>query len=145
MNFEDQLSDGPEETNQESLVRDQALEQVLTTVLEATPQISVPPGFALRVGQLAAAETVRGSYSHARRVSSASGKLIAGSGREPATGRRVAFAAAGLLLVVFVVLTVFLPHSDPAHRTAILALWCIFATEFIALTLWLALGPDPLR
>lgn len=130
---------GPEQT---------AFERALTEALELRPQVAIAPDFALRVSQRAAGETRPVGYLRVRRGPD-DGREDAALRLElvarPSAGRRVAFAAVALLLAVFTGLSLWLPHADATHRVASLVLWAIFASEFIALTLWIAMRSEPLQ
>jgi len=104
------------------------LDQALTRALEAVPRVDIADDFAARVlSRLPAAKTSRSA-------------LPAYLPALPSIGRRVALASAIVLFLAM--FAVALSPGAPFIRNAS-EITC--AAEFILLTVWLSLRPQPLR
>ena len=106
----------------------QELERRLTATLEMRPDPVISPDFALRV----AAKLPAARQQQARYLALP----------EPVVGRRVSLVALSLLLaaIFFIALQ---PQS--AQSLALRVVGWSFEAEFVLLTVWLALRPQPLR
>ena len=94
-------------------------DQQVTAALEAVPDIVVPDDFAARVMSRVPAQRLWTRSLPAR----------------ASIGRRVAMIAAVVLIVAMIAFAA--PAHDTNQLSRTLVLW-IFAAEFVALTLWLA-------
>jgi len=106
------------------------LDQAITHALEAVPQVEIADDFALRVlSRLPAKKLTRiapPAYLPAH----------------PSVGRRVAFVAAAVL---FVAMLAFAMQPGIANQFIRISIAGTCAAEFILVTVWLALRPQPLR
>jgi hypothetical protein len=106
---------------------DAELDLALTRALEARPQLQIADDFALRVARKLPARRP------APRLSLTT---------VPRTGRRVSFAALGVLFLAMILLAPL--ARGTGHQPFEILEW-ILVTEFVLITVWMSLRPNPLR
>ena len=116
-----------ENDNQHDAALDRLLDQALPRALDARPRLELADDFALRVTRKLPARRP------APRLSLTT---------VPRTGRRVSFAALGVLFLAMILLAPL--ARGTGHQPFEILEWILVA-EFVLITVWMSLRPHPLR